>query len=579
MRDSGSAAEQIETDVVVVGSGAGGMTAALTAKAEGLNVVILEKSKFFGGSSARSGGGVWIPNAPALRRAGERDRPQVIFEYLTRLVGDRVPRERIERYIEAGPRMLEFLEGTSPYLHDGFFWIPGYSDYHPEQGGNPVGRGTWARPIDKRLLGDEFEFIHPGVKRMQLPLGAWITSVDLHELLAFRWGGLKHKKIFLKLAWRVARARVLGERIGVSGQALATRLRLAVREKGIPLWRETPMRSLLVDDAGAVVGVEAERDGRTLRLNARRGVVLACGGFDHNLEMRKRTQPGIDSDWSLGAATNEGDGINAGIALGAKTDLMEEAWWMPTMPAPDGTLVGLVAERQFPGQFIVNGAGRRFVNEATPYVDFCQAQLAGHQEGISHIPCWMIIDSRAWKRNVIAGHIPGQPMPKIWLQQGVAHVGATIEELAAKIGVPAAALRETADRFNGFARAGLDEDFHRGESAYDRYYADPTYANPNLAEVSQPPFYAFALTPGDLGTKGGLVTDADARVLREDGSPIANLYATGNVSSAVMGAQYAGPGATLGPAMTFGFVACRHLAGSSPATDRAGGAQGKAVIG
>lgn len=558
-----------QTDVLVVGAGAGGMVTALAAHAEGLDTLIIEKSKYFGGSSARSGGGAWVPNAPTLLREGQRDDPAQILEYVERLAGDRVPRTRIRRYVEAAPRMMQFLEEQGQYLADGFFWIRGYSDYHPEKGGNPLGRGVWARPIDKRLLGEEMQYLHPGVKRMQLPLGAWITSVDLHELLAYRWGGISHKKIFLKLAWRILRARVLGERIGVSGQALATRLRLTLVDKGIPLWRETPMRSLIADAEGRVVGVEAERAGKPYRIRACLGVVLASGGFDHNLEMRRRYQPGIEQDWSLGSATNEGDGIIAGMELGAATDLLEDAWWMPTMPAADGTLVGLVAERQYPGQFIVNGAGKRFVNEATPYVVFCQTQLAGHATGVSHIPAWMIIDDRAWKRNIIAGHLPGAPMPKAWIEQGTAHVAETFEALAGKIGVPPATLRETAERFNTLARSGHDDDFHRGESAYDRYYGDHSLPNPNLAEVRKPPFYALALTPGDLGTKGGLLTDEDARVLREDGSVIEGLYATGNASASVMGTKYAGPGATLGPAMTFGYLAARRIAGAHRGPDAA----------
>jgi 3-oxosteroid 1-dehydrogenase len=240
--------------------------------------------------------------------------------------------------------------------------------------------------------------------------------------------------------------------------------------------------------------------------------------------------------------------------------MMDDAWWMPTMKMPDGTLFGLVAERQYPGQFIVNSAGERFVNESSPYTDFVHTQIAGHQSGVSHIPAWMIVDDRAWKRNFIAGHVPGTRLPASWVKCGLARTAPTLEQLAEKIGVPGAALRATADRFNGFAGRARDEDFHRGESAYDRYYGDPAYANPNLAPVAQPPFYAFALTPGDLGTKGGLLTDDDARVLRGDGSVIPGLYATGNVSSAVMGNDYAGPGATIGPAMTFGYVAAHHIA-------------------
>jgi 3-oxosteroid 1-dehydrogenase len=542
------------------------MVAALTAHAEGLDALVIEKSRLFGGSTARSGGGAWVPNAPALLREGQRDDPQTIVDYLLAIAGDRVSRERIERYVEEAPRMMEFLEGTSPWLADGFFWIRGYSDYHPEKGGNPLGRGVWATPIDRRLLGDEMQYLQTGVRRMQLPLGAWITSVDLHDLLAFRWGGLGHKKIFFKLGYRMARARLLGERIGVSGQALATRLRLALRDDGIPLWRETPMKRLLTDESGRVTGIEAERDGRPLRIRARRGVVLASGGFEHNAEMRRRYQPALTEDWSLGVAANEGDGILLGQELGGAVDLMEDAWWMPTMPAAaDGSLVGLVAERQYPGQFIVNAAGRRFVNEASPYVVFCQAQLAGQATGVSHIPAWMIVDDRAWKRNIIAGHVPGRPMPKVWQELGCAQTAPTLEALAPLIGVPPGALRETADRFNRFAREGRDDDFDRGESAYDNYYGDPSFRNPNLAPVDKPPFYAFALLPGDLGTKGGLVTDVDARVLRADGSPIDGLYATGNVSASVMGTKYAGPGATLGPAMTFAYVAVRHIAQSEVA--------------
>jgi 3-oxosteroid 1-dehydrogenase len=550
-------------DVVVVGSGAGGMTTALTADHEGLTTLVIEKTEFFGGSTARSGGGAWVPNAPALLRKGQRDDPEDILRYLGRLIGDRVPRARIERYVAEAPKMMEFLEAQGPWLNDGFFWIEGYSDYHPELGGHPLGRGVWASPIDRRVMGDDIRYLRSGIKRMQLPLGAWITSVDLHELLAVRWGGLKHKKIFLKLAQRILRARLLGERMTASGQALAIRLRMTLRDRGIPVWLNTPMHSLITDHDGRVVGVETEHEGRTYRIGARRAVVLATGGFDHNLEWRRRYQPPLEREWSMGSPENTGDGIRAGQELGAAVDLMDDAWWMPCMEMPEGARFGLVAERQYPGQFIVNADGRRFVNESTPYVDFVHAQLDGHRAGVSHIPGWMIVDDRAFKRNIIAGHFPGTPLPKSWVASGLARTAPTLEALAAKLGIPGAALCATAERFNGFARQGRDEDFHRGESAYDRYYGDPSYPNPNLAEVSKPPFYAFAISPGDLGTKGGLVTDENARVLREDGSIISGLYATGNTSSSVMGTNYAGPGATIGPAMTFGYVAARHIAATA----------------
>jgi 3-oxosteroid 1-dehydrogenase len=572
MTDGGESFDH-EVDVLVVGSGAGGMVTALTAQAQSLEPLIIEKSRYWGGSSARSGGGAWVPNAPALLREGQRDDPEQVIDYVMAIAGDRVPRARIARYVHEAPKMMEFLESQSQWLAEGFFWIRGYSDYHPDQGGSALGRGLWATPIDRRLLGEEMATLHPGVRRMQLPLGAWITSIDLHELLAVRWGGLSHKKILLTLAWRILRARVLGERIGASGQALTTRLRLTLRDKGIDIWLQTPMQELLTDEDGRVIGVRAQRDGRPFTIRARRGVVLATGGFDHNLPMRERYQPGITQDWSLGAATNVGDGIAAGESLGAATDLMEDAWWQPVMPsAADGSLVGLVAERQYPGQFIVNGEGRRFVNEATPYITFCQTVLAGHQTGVSHIPCWQIIDSVAWKRNIIAGHLPGFPMPKPWIKAGTAFTAGSLRELAGQINIDPITLQETADRYNALVDSGHDDDFGRGDSAYDRYYGDPSYPNPNLARVARPPFYAFAIVPGDLGTKGGLLTDEDARVLRGDGSVIEGFYACGNVSASVMGTKYAGPGATLGPAMAFGYVAAAHIAAHPPGEAPAAGA-------
>jgi hypothetical protein len=240
---------------------------------------------------------------------------------------------------------------------------------------------------------------------------------------------------------------------------------------------------------------------------------------------------------------------------------MDDAWWMPAMNLGRG-FFPLVAERQAPGQFIVNQAGERFVNESAPYTDFGHAQLEGQRTGVGHIPAYQISDRRALKRNFIAGKPPWKE-PTDWIAAGVVHTAPTIEELATKIGVPPEALKATQERFNELARKGVDEDFGRGNTAYDNYYGDPSYPNPNLAPVDQPPYYAFEIVPGDLGTKGGLLTDADGRVLRADGSPIGGLYASGNASASVMGNDYAGPGATIGPAMTFAYVAARHMAAGS----------------
>jgi 3-oxosteroid 1-dehydrogenase len=561
---NGEATASHEVDVLVIGSGASGMASALTAKAEGLDVLIIEKSDLFGGSTAMSGGGVWVPNAPALERAGVHDDPARTLKYLETIAGDKVARERLVKYLDESPKLMAFLESQGQHLADGFFWIRGYSDYHPDRGGQPDGRGLWASPIDKRVLGEDIKRLRPGNKRMQLPLGSWMTSSDVRDLMAMRWPGIRGKRMLLKLAWRIARARLLGERIATSGQALATRLWLTVHEKQIPVWMETPMTSL-ARDGDTVVGAQVTRDGKPMLIRARHGVIVATGGFDHNREMRAKYQPEIVDDWSSGSRANLGDGILAGQEIGAALDLMDDAWWMPSVRFGDGTLFSLVAERQFPGQFIVNGNGERFINESAPYTDFGHAQIEGQRTGVQHIPAWMIFDDHAWKHNLICGHVPGTPMPKSWLSSDMVHKGTSLADLASRINVPAVALQATADRFNGYVRAGRDEDFHRGETAYDRFYGDHSYPNPSLAEVKKAPFYALAIVPGDLGTKGGMLTDEHARVLREDGTPIPHLYAAGNASSSVMGNDYAGPGATLGPAMTFGYVAARHIAAAKDA--------------
>jgi 3-oxosteroid 1-dehydrogenase len=553
----------VEVDTLVVGSGAGGMTAALTAKAQGLDVLVIEKAAVFGGSTALSGGGVWIPNAPVFKRLNEVDDPERVLNYLVAIVGDDTPKSRLARYVYDGPKMMEFLERTSKWLNDAFLWSPGYSDYFPAKGGNPKGRGLWAKPIDRRKLGDdEKDFRTTMRSRLEsVPKGMWLTSVDLHNLNRIRWrAGLRPYLTLFRLAYRWTRSRVTGERIAANGQALVIRMWLALRDAGIPTWLNTPMTRLITDEVGTVVGVEAERDGKPIRIRARGGVIVATGGFENNETMRSHYQPTVGKGWSRASPDNEGDGQRAGAAVGAALGLMDDAWWMPVFNMPGG-LAGGVAERQYPGQFIVNSAGKRFVNESAPYTEFGHVQLAGHESGVSHIPAWMVFDSRAFKRNLIIGHFPGTPMPKNWVESGLVKTAESIEGLADEIRVPRDALRDTQQRFNGFARQAKDEDFHRGDSAYDNYYGDPTHKNPNLGVVDEAPFYAIQVLPGDLGTKGGLVADEEARVLNEQGAVIAGLYACGNASAAVMGHSYAGPGATIGSAMIFGYIAALHIAG------------------
>jgi 3-oxosteroid 1-dehydrogenase len=554
-----------EVDVVSVGAGAGGMTAALVAKACGLDTLLIEKSEFFGGSTALSGGGVWIPNAPYFRRIGKNDDPEKLIEYLVNIAGDRVPTPRLARYVHEGPRMMEFLEGHTKWLEDAFIWSPGYSDYFIDKGGNAEGRGLWAAPISYAELGP----LEPTMRKTTrsrlegLPKGLWLTSVDLHNINRIRWRvGWRPYLTFLTLGIRLFKSRVLRANVAANGQALVIRLRLALQDNRVPVWLNAPLKQLITNADGNVIGVEIEKDGAPYRISARRGVIIASGGFDHNEEMRRRYQPALGGvGWSRGAASNEGDGQRAGEAIGAELDFMDDAWWAPSLKMPFGVSGG-VAERQYPNQFIVNGNGERYANEAAPYTTFGRTMLNAHEtSGIVHIPSYMIFDDRALKQNIICGHFPGRPIPKDWLSSGIMQTADTIEALASKIGVPPENLKATQDRFNQFARQAKDDDFHRGESPYDNYYANPKLANPNLLEVSKPPYYALMVYPGDLGTKGGLSADENGQVLHANGRVIVGLYAVGNASAAVMGTSYAGPGATIGSAMIFGWTSANHLAG------------------
>jgi 3-oxosteroid 1-dehydrogenase len=548
--------DHAEFDVVVVGSGGAGMTAALAAAHHGLTVVLIEKAATFGGSTARSGGGIWVPNNEVLRKAGVPDTPELAQTYLAHVVdGDGISPQRQQAFLEHGPAMISFVQRHSPLK---LMWVPGYSDYYPEApGGLACGRSLEPVPFPGRKLGAELASLTPHY--LPAPDGVAVTQLE------YRWLslGTRHPRAIwtgLRVAGRTVRSRLLGLHLLGLGQALAAGLRAGLLAKDVPLWLSTPMTGLRIAD-GRVTGVEVVRDGSPAVIGARRGVILTAGGFERNAEMRRRYQRApIGADWTTGALSNTGEVITAGEAAGAGLALMDDAWWGPSIPLPSGPYFCL-AERSLPGCIFVNGTGQRFVNECAPYVDAVHAMYAGHTEDSPQVPCWMIVDQRYLSTYAFAGRPPGRPLPGRWYKAGVAHRAPTIGELAGKIGLDGETLAKTVTRFNEFAQAGRDEDFHRGESAYDNYYGDPRVRpNPNLAPLARPPFYAFKIVPGDLGTKGGLLTDERARVLRADGTVIPGLYAAGNVSAAVMGHSYAGAGATIGPAMTFGYIAALDLA-------------------
>jgi 3-oxosteroid 1-dehydrogenase len=437
--------------------------------------------------------------------------------------------------------------------------MDGYPDYFPElPGGMPRGRSIEPDVLDGNILGAELAHLNPPYLPAPGDLAVRGAEYKWLVLAAVNpWGAT----VAASVAARHAAFVLAGKKPLGTGSALAAGLRAGLLQAGVPVWLNTPLLDLQFDSADRVTGVLVSRDGAHVLLKATRGVVLGTGGFEHNAAMRAefQRQP-IGTDWTVGAKENTGDGIAAGRRAGAALDLMDDSWWGPTIPLPGGKPYFCLAERTLPGSMLVDGTGRRFVNEAAPYHEVVHTMYERNATNPT-IPAWLIVDQNYRNRYLFRDLLPALPLPSEWYESGAVFSGQTLDALAYKIGVPAQALRDTVTRFNGFAWTGKDLDFRRGDSAYDRYYTDPAVLpNPCLGALFLPPFYAFKIVPGDLGTKGGLRTDARARVLRPDGSVIPGLYAAGNASGAVMGHSYAGAGSTIGPAMTFGYVAANDLA-------------------
>lgn len=547
-----------EVDWIVVGSGGGGMTSALIAHHHGLSTLIIEKSAYVGGSTARSGGCVWIPNNYLALEGGLPDSPELARAYLAATVGDRTPAALQEAFLRHGPDMIAFLRDHSA-MH--FEWSRGYADYYPEApGGFADGRALEPLPFDGHLLGAHFKHL-----RRPVMLGVRYTSISLRRvqiLGGFRRHASGRRQLLRTLA-DTARNVLTRKAMLTMGQGVAGRLYHSVLQAGIPVERETPLTRLIVED-GRVTGVEVLRQFQPRRYRARCGVLLAAGGFAHNQAMRDQYHPQPSrADWSIAVESDTGDGIRAGQAVGANVDLMEDAWWGPVSQVGGQRYPNFaVTERSTPGSLMVNSQGDRFVNEAAPYSDVVHRIHELHnRSGVSHVPCWIILD-RANRNSYLLGLAPpALPLPRRYFEHGDFHKADSLDALAAQIGVPADRLRASVQTFNRYAENGVDPDFHRGESAYDRVFGDPHYRNPNLAPVSTPPFYAIRLYPGDIGTRGGLVTNERAQVMGADGRPIEGLWATGNSMASVMGHSYPGPGATIGPSMTFGYIAALAAAG------------------
>ncbi len=549
-----------ETDFLVIGSGAAGMTAALVAKLEGLDSLVLEKTNLVGGSTALSGGGIWIPNNHLMEQAGIPDSFEKACLYLQNTVGDRTTKKRQEAFVTHGREMLKYLVDRANLE---FNMMDGYPDYYPERpGGVTTGRSVYAPLFVGRKLGRDFgrlrDHEYAAARRVQL---------TLQEFKRFLL--CKTNPTFLPTTIRAmlrnAFSHVFRRGKVTMGRALAASLFHSLQEHDVPVWTETELRELVLE-GGCVTGVLVEKNGKISAIRARKGVVLAAGGFAQNASMREEYLPKpVSTEWTSAAKGNTGEVIRMGMKIGAAVDLMDDAWWGPTVVAPGTAPFFLLVERSYPGGIIVNSAGKRFTNEASSYID------VGHQmyernemDGVT-IPAHLIMDQR-FRRNYFLGVLPWGYTPRKYIKNGYIKKAATLEELAVEAGIDPDGLVKTVERFNEFARTGKDLDFKRGDSEYDRSYADPSVKpNPSLAPIAKPPFYSVHIYPGDLGTKGGLVTNESAQVLRADGSIIDGLYAAGNTSASVMGNTYPGGGSTLGPAMTFGYLAGLHaVKGEAP---------------
>ncbi len=556
-------------DLLVVGSGAGAMTAALTAHDRGALPLLIEKTDRYGGSSAMSGGGLWIPNNHLMAAAGIQDSPEEAWAYLRGTVGDAVSEERLRAYLECAPRMPRYLTEHSQVR---LVALPEYADYYQHvPGAKPGGRSLEPTNFDARLLGEEFLRLRDQNPQMLIMGRVFMTVFEARTLLcrAPGWIRLTAKllgRYWLDLPWRLRSKR---DRNLAMGNALVAMLRRSLMDRGIPLWLETAARELVVEE-GRVAGVVAERHGQRLRIRATKGVLLAAGGFEGNQAMRERYLPQPTKvEWSCANRGNTGDAIRMALELGAGLELMDEAWWGPTSIVPGEPHARmLVIEKSLPGSILVNKRGQRFVNEAAPYIDVVKAMYANQRAGTPSVPAFMIFDA-AYRRKYPCGPILQASQQPDWaLPRALRNYltkAATLEELAQRLGIDVAGLQATVKRFNEFARSGKDADFHRGETIFDRYYGDEkVQPNPCLAPIETPPFYGLEAYPGELGTKGGLKTDARARVLRESGDVIPGLYAIGNCSAPVMGRSYPGAGATIGPAMTFGYIAACDATGTQP---------------
>jgi len=571
-RGADSVADSIQDtydcDVLVVGSGAAGLSAAVTAGHHGLNVLVVEKEPRFGGTTARSGGWLWIPGTSLARAWGIVESPDQARSYLRHEAGNSFDAARVDAFLTAGPEAVDFFTSQTAVQFDMPLTFP---DYHAEApGGAQGGRSMVTRPFDGHELG-------PRIRELGAPLpeltvfGMMLGSGK--EIIHFM-RATKSPASALYVARRLSRHLMDVMRYGrgmtlTNGNALAGRLAKSAFDLKIPLWLSSPVRELIVDD-GAVRGAVIDQQGRTVRVNARRGVVLACGGFPHDVERRKAMFPHAPTGaehFSPGPTGNTGDGLRLAETAGGRVEdtLPNAAAWVPVSitTRKDGTrgVMPHFIDRAKPGVIAVMPDGRRFANEGNSYHDFVQEMTKAARPG-EEIAAFLMCDHRALRKYGL-GCVPPFPMPiGHHVKTGYLKRGATLAELAGVAGIDPKGLEATVAEFNATAAEGRDPQFGKGSRAYNRYQGDVLHGpNPCVAPIRHGPFYAIRMVIGDLGTYAGIKTDAHARALDADGNPIAGLYAAGNDMASIMGGNYPGAGITLGPALTFGYIAGRHISG------------------
>ncbi|MGY3478055.1 FAD-dependent oxidoreductase [Bradyrhizobium ottawaense] len=571
-----SAIETYECDVLVAGSGCSGMSAAITARHRGLDVLIVEKEPRFGGTTARSGGWLWIPGTSLAKAYGIAETPEQARTYLRHEAGNNYDAARVDAFLSAGPEAVDFFTTKTALRFDMPLVFP---DYHAEApGGAQGGRSMVTRPFDGRELGDL-------IKTLGMPLP---------ELTVFGMmlGSGKEIIHFMRVTKSLTSAVYVAKRLSrhlmdvlrygrgmtlTNGNALAGRLAKSAQDLKIPMWLSAPVRELTVEN-GAVTGAIVSREGREVRVRARQGVVLACGGFPHDVERRRKMFPHAptgNEHFSPGPTGNTGDGLRLAERAGGHIEdrLPNAAAWVPVSltTRKDGSkgVMPHFIDRAKPGVIAVMRDGRRFANEGNSYHDFVQAMVKAAKPG-EEIAAYLVCDHKTLRKYGL-GCVPPFPMPLgHHLDTGYLMRGDTLEALAAKAGIDAAAFIDTVRQFNATAPQGHDAAFGKGSKAYNRYQGDAMHGpNPCVAPIENGPFYAIKMVVGDLGTYAGIVTDESARALDAEGRVIPGLYAAGNDMASIMGGNYPGAGITLGPALTFGYIAGRHLADSAAKRDAA----------